>query len=136
MTASNYHLIDFMDFDPSLQRNEWLWKAYAPSHVEERDGDILITLPYQRQLRQPDMAADESVSQQEYVLTVRAYSPDILRLFTSMAGDPMVEEDDMLQFSPEVQRVPLKLHPLRTGKCCNAWKRCPLRAIALLRGKR
>ena len=105
-----------MDFDPSLQRDEALWKAYAPSHVEERHGDILITLPYQRQRRQPDMAADEQFPQQEYVLTVRAYSPNILRLFTSMTGDEMVEEDDMLQFSPEVRRMPLTLRPLGEGR--------------------
>ncbi|MBO7139310.1 MAG: hypothetical protein J6W19_01860, partial [Prevotella sp.] len=59
MIPTNYHLFDFMDFDPSLRREEALWKAYAPSHVEERDGDILITIPYQRQRQQPDMAADE-----------------------------------------------------------------------------
>ena len=112
MIPTNYHLFDFMDFDPSLQRDEALWKAYVPSHVEERDGDILITLPYQRQRRQPDMAADEHFPQQEYVLTVRAYSPNILRLFTSMTGDDMIEEDDMLQFSPEVQRVPLTLRTI------------------------
>ena len=109
MIPTNYHLFDFMDFDPSLRREEALWKAYAPSHVEERDGDILITIPYQRQRQQPDMAADERFPQREYVLTVRAYSPNILRLFTSMVGDEMVEEDDMLQLSPEVQRVPLAL---------------------------
>lgn len=116
MIPTNYHLFDFMDFDPSLQRDEALWKAYAPSHVEEHNGDILITLPYQRQRRQPDMAADEQFPQQEYVLTVRAYSPNILRIFTSMTGDEMVKEDDMLQYSPEVKRMPLSLRPLGDGR--------------------
>lgn len=116
MIPTNYHLFDFMDFDPSLKCDEALWKAYAPSHIEEHDGDIRITLPYQRQRRQSDMAADESVPQQEYVLTVRGYSQNILRLYTSMNGDTMVEEDDMLQFSPEVKRVPLALQPLGEGR--------------------
>ncbi len=116
MTPTNYHLFDFMDFDPSLRRDEALWKAYAPSHVEESDGDILITLPYQRQRLQADMAADERFPQQEYVLTVRAYHPGILRLFTSMAGDDMTEKDDMLLFSSELLRVPLMLRPLGKGR--------------------
>ena len=119
MIPTNYHLFDFMDFDPSLHRDEALWKACAPSHVEERDGDILITLPYQRQRRQPDMAADESAPQRQFVLTVRAYSPNILRLFTSMAGDGMTEEDDMLQFAPEVRRVPLSLLAGEASKLCD-----------------
>ena len=29
MKQTNYHLFDFMDFDPSLQREEALWKAYG-----------------------------------------------------------------------------------------------------------
>ena len=30
MKQTNYHLFDFMDFDPALQKKEALWKAYAP----------------------------------------------------------------------------------------------------------
>ena len=33
MKPTNYHLFDFMDFDPALQRDEALWKAHAPSKV-------------------------------------------------------------------------------------------------------
>ena len=40
MKQTNYHLFDFMDFDPSLQKDEALWKAYAPSKVKERNGDV------------------------------------------------------------------------------------------------
>ena len=40
MKQTNYHLFDFMDFDPSLEKDESLWKAYAPTKIEERKGDI------------------------------------------------------------------------------------------------
>ena len=108
MKQTNYHLFDFMDFDPSLQREEALWKAYEPKNIEERNGDIVVTIPYQKQLHQEDMAPDTTAAQQSYDLIVRAYEPNIIRLFTTMSGDEMVEQDDMLQFSPEVKRLPLR----------------------------
>ena len=109
MKQTNYHLFDFMDFDPALEKDEALWKAYSPSNIAERDGDIVVTIPYQQQLHQEDMAPDTTVPQQCYDLIIRAYEPNIIRLFTTMSGDEMVESDDMLQFSPEVKRLPLRL---------------------------
>ena len=99
MKPTNYHLFDFMDFDPSLQRDEVLWKAHAPSKVEERNGDIHITIPFQRQLHQADIAPDAAIPPQPHTLVVKAYGPTILRLFITMVGDEMVESDDMLLLS-------------------------------------
>ena len=108
MKQTNYHLFDFMDFDPTLQKDEALWKAYAPTRITEKDGDIVITIPYQKQLHQEDMAPDLEARQQSYDLIIRAYEPDIIRLFTTMAGDEMKEADEMLQMAPEVRRRPLR----------------------------
>ena len=108
MKATNYHLFDFMDFDPSLQGDEALWKAYAPTTIEEHDGDIHITIPFQCQLRQEDMAPDTHVAQQSHTLIIRAYAPNILRLFISMTGDEMTEHDEMLTM--QVERIPLHLN--------------------------
>ena len=99
-----------MDFDPSLQKDEALWKAYAPTDIVERNGDIIVTIPYQKQLHQEDMAPDTTAPQQSFDLIVRAYEPDMLRLFTTMSGDEMTEADDMLQFHPDVKKLPLALH--------------------------
>ena len=99
MKPTNYHLFDFMDFDPALQRDEALWKAHAPSKVEERNGDIHITIPFQRQLHQADIAPDAAIPLQSRTLVLRAYGPTILRLFITMVGDEMVESDDMLLLS-------------------------------------
>ena len=107
MKQTNYHLFDFMDFDLSLEKNEALWKAYAPTKIAEREGDTIVTIPYQKQLHQEDMAPDTSAPQQSFDLIIRAYEPNIVRLFTTMSGDEMTEADDMLQFSPEVKRLPL-----------------------------
>ncbi len=115
MKQTNYHLFDFMDFDPSLQKDEALWKAYAPTDIVERNGDIIITIPYQKQLHQEDMAPDTAAPQQSFDLIIRAYEPDMLRLFTTMSGDEMTEADDMLQFHPDVKRLPLSLRKSSAG---------------------
>ena len=107
MKQTNYHLFDFMDFDPTLQRDEALWKAYAPSNIIEHEGDIHIDLPFQRQLHQEDMAPDTSAAPRTYTLVIRAYGPRILRLFITMVGDVMAENDEMLQM--QVGRTPLHL---------------------------
>ena len=105
MKQTNYHLFDFMDFDPTLQKDEALWKAYAPTNIKEQDGDIIITIPYQKQKHQEDMAPDIDVPTESYDLILRAYDSNILRIFTSMVHDKMLEEDDMLQM--QVNRIPL-----------------------------
>ncbi|MBO4608047.1 MAG: alpha-xylosidase [Prevotella sp.] len=107
MKQTNYHLFDFMDFDPSLKRDEALWKAWAPTSVKEHDGDIHITIPFQKQLHQEDMVPDMNVAQREFTLILRAYEHDVLRLFMSMTGEEMTEQDDMLQM--QVQKRPLLL---------------------------
>ncbi len=115
MKQTNYHLFDFMDFDPSLQKDEDLWKAYAPTKITEREGDIIVTIPYQKQLHQEDMAPDTSVPQQSFDLIIRAYEPDIVRLFTTMSGDEMTEADDMLMMAKEVKRLPLTVRSFPVG---------------------
>ncbi len=107
MKQTNYYLFDFMDFDSSLQKDEVLWKAYAPTCIKEKDGDIVITIPYQQQKRQEDMAPDMEVPQKSYDLIIRAYDSTILRIFTTMLHDELLEEDDMLQM--QVNRMALHL---------------------------
>lgn len=107
MKQTNYYLFDFMDFDSSLQKDEVLWKAYAPTCIKEKDGDIVITIPYQQQKRQEDMAPDMEVPQKSYDFIIRAYDSTILRIFTTMLHDEMLEEDDMLQM--QVNRMALHL---------------------------
>ena len=78
MKQTNYYLFDFLDFDPALQQDEYLWKSYCPRSVEARDGAVYITVPYQRQVRQNDMLADPSVPQREFTLIIKAYTHNII----------------------------------------------------------
>ena len=107
MKATNYYIYDFMDFDPALSRHEALWKAYAPTKMEEHDGDILVTMPFQKQLEQDDMAPDTAVAPRIHTLRIRGYEHNILRLFITMNGDGMTDDDEMMDW--QVRQVPLHL---------------------------
>ena len=107
MKQTNYHLFDFLDFDPELGRNEALWKAYKPTSVEVIDGDIHLQVPFQKQLLAADMAADEQAGQLTYTLILRAYGEEVVRLFLSTDGHAPSDESEMLAYAPSVKQMPL-----------------------------
>lgn len=107
MRPTNYYLFDFLDFDADLKRDESLWKAYSPVAVEERDGDICVSVPFQKQVLNNDMAADTTVPQEVYTLVIRQYEPKITRLFMGFGEEQMTDESEMLQYSSRIVRMPL-----------------------------
>ncbi|MCD8202506.1 MAG: alpha-xylosidase [Prevotella sp.] len=109
MKPTNYHLFDFLDFDVDLQRNESLWKACKPTAIYERNGDIYINVPFQKQVLANDMAADENVPREEYTLIIRQYEPKILRLFIGFGEEEITDSSVMLQYSGRVKKMPLKV---------------------------
>ena len=109
MRPTNYHLFDFMHFDLELSKNESLWKACKPTAVYEKDGDVYITVPFQKQVLSNDMAADTSVPREEYTLILRQYSNKIIRLFCGFGDWEMTDQSEMLQFSERVQKLPLQV---------------------------
>lgn len=98
-----------MDFDPSLSKDEALWKAYEPTDIREDDGDIVVTIPYQKQVLQEDMLADRDVAQVAYELRLRAYGDSIVRVFTSMTGDEMQDESEMLALDANLKHSSLTI---------------------------
>ncbi|MCR4854374.1 MAG: alpha-xylosidase [Prevotella sp.] len=108
---TNYHLFDVLGFDPDLRLDESLWKAYTPTDVYERQGDICLDVPFRRQRLANDMEADPSGEQETYTLTLRYYEPSIVRVFISFKdkADQPVDADDMLQYSDRIERKPMTL---------------------------
>lgn len=107
MQRTNYHLFDFLDFDPSFEKDEALWKAYPATAITADDGDVVITVAYQRQKRQADMEADTQTPPECHILRLRAYGKSIVRVFTSMVGDTMSDESDMLALDLALRKMPL-----------------------------
>lgn len=108
MKPTNYHLFDFLDFDPDLQRDESLWTACRPTEVTVCDGDIRIRVPFQKQRKANDMAADTSVPREEHTLVLRQYGPQILRLYLNSDERPMSDRSEMLQLHERTAKVPLR----------------------------
>lgn len=110
MRRTNYYIYDFMDFDLDLKRDESLWKAYSTDAISvTEDGDVIISVPYQKQVLQDDMLADTAVAQKAYNLRLRAYGDNIIRLFTSMTGDEMSDESYMLDVDKKLAHQSLNV---------------------------
>lgn len=109
MKPTNYHLFDFMDFDLDLSRDESLWKACKPTAVYEKDGDVCVDVPFQKQMLSNDMAADTAVARETYTLILRQYSNKVLRLFCGFGEHELTDRSEMLQFSDHVQKLPLQV---------------------------
>lgn len=115
MKPTNYHLFDFLDFDINLSRNESLWKACKPTAVYGKDGDVCVTVPFQKQVLANDMAADNSVPREEYTLVIRQYEHKILRLFIGFGEEQMTDESEILQMSGRVKKIPLSVEENAAG---------------------
>ena len=107
MKQTNYHLFDFLDFDTELKTDEALWKACRPTAIYEKDGDICVTVPFQKQQLANDMAADETVPRQESTFIIRYYTHNILRLFAGFGEAEMTDRSEMLRLAPDIRKKPL-----------------------------
>ncbi|MBO7183720.1 MAG: hypothetical protein J6V49_06280, partial [Bacteroidales bacterium] len=62
MKQTNYQLFDFLDFDTSLSSGERLWRACRPTDIQEINGDIIITVPFQQQNNSNEITEDKTVA--------------------------------------------------------------------------
>lgn len=96
MIQTNYQLFDFLDFNPELNEGDSLWRACRPVAIEERDGDIYITVPFQKQNNSNEITPDLTEARKNYLLRLSAYGDKILRVSMEI-GDEVMETSEMLQ---------------------------------------
>jgi alpha-D-xyloside xylohydrolase len=89
MKQTNYQLFDFLDFSPELNEGDRLWRACQPTAIEERDGTIYITIPFQKQQNSNEISPDTAAERKEYVLRISALGEKILRVSLAFAGEVM-----------------------------------------------
>ena len=107
MKQLNYQLFDFLDFDPSLDQGDRLWRACTPTNIEEQNGDVYITIPFQIQNNSNEITPDNSIPRKDYKLRVRAYGDKTVRLSLSFDGSAIQEESEMLQYADSLKVMPL-----------------------------
>lgn len=111
MKITNYHLFDFLDFDSDLKRNESLWKSYNAKNVYEKNGDIYIDVPFQKQILSNEMKADLRYKQEIYTIILRQYNDNILRIYADFANDEyeISDRSEMLQMNATLKKQPLSV---------------------------
>jgi len=102
MQQSNYQLFDFLDFSTELNEGDRLWRACMPTDILEKNGDIFVTLPFQKQNNSNDITPDLSVPKKDFVLRIKAVSDKILRVSVSF-GEKIMESSEMLELSSELK---------------------------------
>lgn len=106
MRQTNYQLFDFLDFDMELNEGEALWRACTPERIEEKNGEIFISVPFQKQNNSNEITPDTNEPRKSYVLRLKAFGEKILRI--SMALEGIVSEDsEMLDLSSDLTISPL-----------------------------
>jgi alpha-D-xyloside xylohydrolase len=95
MKQTNYQLFDFLDFDPSLNSGERLWRACVPTRIWEQDGDIFVTIPFQKQNNSNEITPDLWIQPVNYNLKISAYGDKMLRVSIAFEGE-IAETSEML----------------------------------------
>jgi len=101
MKQTNFQLFDFLDFSTELNEGDRLWRACSPTGIEAMNGDILVTIPFQKQNNSNDITPDFSVEKKEYILRIKALGTKILRASMALAGNIM-EDSVMLELDPKL----------------------------------
>jgi alpha-D-xyloside xylohydrolase len=103
---TNYQLFDFLDFHPALNEGDRLWRACMPTEIREQNGDILVSIPFQKQNNSNEITPDLSVARKNQVLRIRAWGEKIIRVSILFDGQ-LSETSEMLQMSNELKNNPL-----------------------------
>ncbi len=102
MQQTNYQLFDFLDFSPELNEGDRLWRACAPTNIEEKNGAIFISIPFQKQNNSNEITPDISADKKQYTLRIKALGSKILRISMTLSGNIM-EDSEMLELDSRLQ---------------------------------
>ncbi len=103
MQQTNYQLFDFLDFSPELNEDDRLWRACLPTNIQENNGDILVTIPFQQQNNSNEIIPDASVPRKEFVMRIQAVNEKILRVSLAFAGE-IQESSKMLELDARLKK--------------------------------
>jgi alpha-D-xyloside xylohydrolase len=103
MQQTNYHLFDFLDFSPELNEGDRLWRACLPTNIQEINGEILVTIPFQQQNNSNEITPDTSVPRKENVMRIQALNDKIVRISMAFVGE-IQETSEMLELDARLKK--------------------------------
>jgi len=111
MRQTNYYIHDLLDIPESSQA--CVWRACKPTAIKVLDGDIVLTIPFQKQKPGNDIYPDLEVARIDHNFRIRAYGDSILRI--SIGFDtPLMEDSEMLDMRKDLKAMPLNFKKLET----------------------
>lgn len=119
MKPTTRYLADLLDFDAPEAKDDLLWRALAPSACTVRDGDGILSVPFQACRAtggEYHVSPDPVLPLRPVELRVRAYGERILRL-TCDPGGGGGDESEMLELDPG-----LKPDPLAVAATADGWE--------------
>lgn len=114
MKQTNLLLYDLMDLELPESAGDVLWRACKPVAAEERDGAVILKVPYQAQL-QKSFKPDEKTAKKKHDLVIRAYGDSIVRITASFAGNVQGDDNVMLEWDSSLMPEPLRILKTETG---------------------
>ena len=106
MQQTNYQLFDFLDFSTELNEGDRLWRACMPTDIVEKNGDIFITIPFQKQNNSNEITPDLSIPKKEFILRIKSVGEKVLRVSISF-GEKIMQNSEMLELYTELKGSPL-----------------------------
>jgi len=114
MKRTNYQLYDFLDFNPETLEEESLWRACQPTSFFVKNGDVILTVPFQKQKSGINITPALNTARKEYQLLLRAYGDKILRVAIGFEGEAM-PDSEMLQIHKDLTQTDLTV--IEEKKC-------------------
>ena len=108
MKQGNRFFEDMLDWESPAAATDLLWRAGKPTSVDERDGVVLLRVPFWAH-RDRTFHVDEDRAPQEFELVLRAYGRSVLRLSVAFGGELPGDHSVMLQRDPSLQPEPLSV---------------------------
>jgi alpha-D-xyloside xylohydrolase len=105
MRQTNFYIHDLLDIPKDS--SACVWRACRPTGIEAQDGDILLTVPFQKQQPGNDIYPDRETPRKDYLFRLRAYGDEILRLSIGF-DQPVMEDSEMLDMRKDLRPTPLR----------------------------
>ncbi len=106
MRKTNYYLNDLLDI--AADSEACVWRACKPTAAAVVNGDVLLTIPFQKYLPGNELYVDAQVARKESIFRLRAYGSEILRLSIGF-GEAILEASLMLDLREDLVQTPLSV---------------------------